>query len=312
MTATAIHPRAAAQASDAPLASAAAATASEGTAQTATIVLSDVHAGYRGRTVLDGISLTAYPGRVLCLLGPNGVGKTTTMRLLQGVAPTRSGTVRVLGLDPRADGRTLRLVVGVVPQAARDHDEWTTREVVAFFGSLYPDALPAAEALAAVGLADALDQRLSRLSGGQRRRVDLALALIGRPQVLLMDEPTAGIDPQGRRELILAVRDVARRGVTVLLTTHDMAEAAALADDVVVLAHGRVAAHGAPETLGANLPRPTTEGGHEAGRPVREELLDPGPLLRRLHARYGPEVPELTITRPTLEDRYLALVGVES
>ena len=198
---------------------------------------------------VDGVSFSAEPGQVLALLGPNGAGKTSTVETLEGYRRPSAGTVRVLGLDPVADAAALVPRIGVMLQSGGVYPGMSAREALVLFSSYYDDPAPAGELLARVGLDDVAGTAWRRLSGGEQQRLSLALALVGRPQVAFLDEPTAGIDPQGRlviREVIRSLRD---EGVCVLLTTHELEEAERLADRVVIIDHGKVVADGTPAEL---------------------------------------------------------------
>src|SRR5690349_19443545 len=218
----------------------------------------DLRMRYGSTDVLHGVSFTARRGEVLALLGPNGAGKTTTIEILEGFRMRSAGTVRVLGVDPAHGTEQWRARLGVVLQSWRDHGRWRVREFLAHLGSYYaPYGTPGSPRpwetdalLAAVGLTDQADQEVRRLSGGQRRRLDVAVGVVGRPELLFLDEPTAGFDPEARREFHDLVRSLVREhGTTVLLTTHDLAEAEALADRILVLDGERIVADGTAADL---------------------------------------------------------------
>jgi len=230
---------------------------------------------------VDGVSFTAEPGQVLALLGPNGAGKTSTVETLEGYRRPSAGSVRVLGLDPVADAAALVPRIGVMLQSGGVYPGMSAREALALFSSYYDDPAPVGELLARVGLDGVAGTAWRRLSGGEQQRLSLALALVGRPEVAFLDEPTAGIDPQGR----LVIRDVIRSlrddGVCVLLTTHELEEAERLADRVVIIDHGKVVADGTPAELrtggggdlrfGAPPHLDVTSLGSRLGVAVREE-----------------------------------------
>src|SRR4051794_36795953 len=202
---------------------------------------------------LDGVDLDVRRGEVLAVLGPNGAGKTTLVEILEGHRNADAGAVAVLGHDPAARERAFRARIGIVLQEEGIDKTLTAREAVELYSAAYPHPRPTAEVLDLVGLGDRPDVRVATLSGGQRRRLDLALGIAGDPELVFLDEPTTGFDPSARRqswELISALRDL---GKTILLTTHYMEEAQHLADRVVVIARGRVIAEGTPETLGAGV-----------------------------------------------------------
>ncbi|MFQ1000351.1 ABC transporter ATP-binding protein [Modestobacter sp. SSW1-42] len=265
---------------------------------------------YGGTTVLDGLDLDVRRGECFALLGPNGAGKTTTIELLLGVLRRDAGTVSVLGEDPARAGRAWRARIGVVGQGEPAGQALTVRETLDHFAAYHAKARPTADLLDAVGLTDRAGVRVSGLSGGQRRRLAVALGVQGDPDLVFLDEPTTGMDPVARRRFWSLVRGLRDAGTTVLLTTHYLDEAAELADRVGVVSGGRLVDVAAPGELGAPLRRVTTVGWTEAGvrREVRTET--PAAVLRDLlAARPHGEVPGLTVTRPTLEDVYLALVG---
>jgi ABC-2 type transport system ATP-binding protein len=215
------------------------------------IAVSDLTVRYGALTAVDRLSFTIERGTVTAMLGPNGAGKTTTIETLEGYRRPTSGSTRVLGLDPLRDHRQLVARVGVMPQENGVYTGIRPHEVLALFASYYPDPLDPDELLERVGLADRRRTTWRRLSGGEKQRLSLALALVGRPELVFLDEPTSGIDPAGRtvvREVIGSLRDA---GVTVLLTTHDLAETERLADHVVIIDHGRLLAAGPPAELRA-------------------------------------------------------------
>ena len=268
---------------------------------------------YDGRPVVDGLDLDVARGEVFALLGPNGAGKTTTIEILEGVRHRDQGTVLVLGEDPSRAGRAWRARVGVVSQGEGAAEALTAGEVLDHFAAYHSTPRPTAELLVAVGLEEKAGTRVGRLSGGQRRRLAVALGVQGRPELVFLDEPTTGLDPAARRHFWQLIRDLQGDGTTVVLTTHYLDEAAELADRVGVMAGGRLVEVGAPDELGGRLRRVTTVRWTEAGasREVRTE--SPGAVLRDLLAgSVSGDVPGLTVTRPSLEDVYLRLVGVRS
>lgn len=257
------------------------------------------------RRAVDDLDLDVPAGRVVALLGPNGAGKTTAVEILEGHRERDAGEVRVLGADPRRAGTAWRARVGIVLQGTGDLAELTPREVVHHIAAYYPTPRDPDETLALVGL-DAQRHVLARaLSGGQRRRLDVALGIVGRPELLFLDEPTTGFDPQARREFWVLVRGLAAEGTTILLTTHYLEEAEALADRVAVIVGGRVVAEGPPATLGGRARAAATV----RWRDGVERTATPTELVGALARRYGGEVPGLVVTRPSLEDAYLSLVG---
>ncbi|MGC4769649.1 ABC transporter ATP-binding protein [Micromonospora sp. DT44] len=264
---------------------------------------------YQGHDVVWGVDLTVARGEAFALLGPNGAGKTTTVEILEGHRRRDAGDVRVLGEDPGAAGRAWRARIGIVTQNADDAADLTVRELVRHIAGLYSDPRPADEVIELVGLTGKRDSRIRTLSGGQRRRVDVALGIVGRPDLLFLDEPTTGFDPQARRQVRELMRSLVADGTTILLTTHNLEEAEALADRLAVLADGRIVAEGTPATLGGRGTVGTaTVSWRENGEPRVEKVTDPTDLVRRLVAEDA-DLSSLTVTRPTLEDVYLTLIG---
>ena len=244
------------------------------------------------------------------LLGPNGAGKTTTVEILEGYRRRSSGDVRVLGMDPQDRPRELRARIGIVLQGSGLQPHLTVREAVAHFGSLYPAPRDTDEVLALCGLTEDASRRTRVLSGGRRRRLDLALALVGDPELVFLDEPTTGFDPAARRAAWDTIRSLRSLGKTVLLTTHYLDEAQALADRVAIVKHGRILAEGAPEQLGAGAGRRYRVSWLEHGERVERVTDDPTALLHELTAEAlarGERLEGLSVSRPSLEDVYLEL-----
>ncbi|MFJ4658214.1 ABC transporter ATP-binding protein [Nocardia sp. NPDC088792] len=272
---------------------------------------------YGAEDVLHEVNLTARRGEVLALLGPNGAGKTTTIEILEGFRLRSAGRVTVLGVDPAHGGDAWRARIGVVLQSWRDHAKWQVRELLAQLGSYYADySTPAIrrpwdtdDLIAAVGLAEQAHTRIARLSGGQRRRLDVAVGLVGRPEVLFLDEPTTGFDPHARHEFHDLIRRLARdRATTVLLTTHDLQEAERLADRIAVLDGGRIIAEGTTAELTTRIAGHDEVRWHQHGRSHLETTTDSTAFAFDLFTRYGREITRLEIHRATLEDAYLDLV----
>jgi len=273
------------------------------------IEVSGLHKHYGDVRAVDGLDLRIRSGEVVALLGPNGAGKTTTVEILEGHRPRTGGEVRVLGEDPQRAGRRWRAQVGIVSQEATDARDLSVREVVSHFATYYPHGRGPREVLELVGLAEHAGRRVRLLSGGQRRRLDVAIGIVGRPRLLFLDEPTTGFDPQARHQFWDLIRALAADGTTILLTTHYLQEAEALADCVAVIAGGRVVAEGAPATLGGADRDTATVAWLEQGERRETRTATPAAVVAQLAARLGGDVPDLSVTRPTLEDIYLRLIG---
>ena len=266
---------------------------------------------YAGTRAVDGLDLDIERGEVFALLGPNGAGKSTTVEILEGYRRRDAGEVRVLGHDPGRRDRHWQTRIGIVLQTSQERPELTVREMVAHVARYYPRPRDPDETVEVVGLTEARDQRTRALSGGQRRRLDVALGIVGRPELIFLDEPTTGFDPQARRSFWDLVRGLAAEGTTVLLTTHYLDEAEVLADRVGVIAGGRLLAVDTPEELGGGrVHRVRVRWRDPDG--AREEVTEtPTALVADLADRFGGEVPGLEVRRPSLEDVYLDLIGQE-
>jgi len=265
---------------------------------------------YGAATAVAGIDLDVQEGEVFALLGPNGAGKTTTVEILEGYRTRDGGEVSVLGVDPASSDRRWRSRLGIVLQSSDDFAELTVEETVRHFAHYYPAPRNPDGVIEATGLAEKRKARTRALSGGQRRRLDVALGIIGDPDLLFLDEPTTGFDPEARRQFWELIAQLADEGTTILLTTHYLDEAEHLADRVGVIARGEILEVATPQTLGGRASSSVTvrwvdpvegEKHLETGAPTR--------TVGELSARYGGEVPGLTVTRPTLEDTYLRLIG---
>jgi ABC-2 type transport system ATP-binding protein len=266
---------------------------------------------YGDKRAVDGLDLDIARGEIVAVLGPNGAGKTTTVEILEGFRDRDDGEVTVLGTDPAAAGRAWRARIGVVAQDSRDQADLTVAESVRHTARYYPAPRDPDEVVAAVGLEDKARARVRALSGGQRRRLDVALGIVGRPELLFLDEPTTGFDPQARRVFWDLVRSLRADGTTVLLTTHDLDEAAHLADRVVVVRDGRVVAEGTPQTLGGPEARVPVVAWTADGVARSRRTTTPTALVAELAATAaGPdgEIADLRVTRPSLEDVYLGLL----
>lgn len=258
---------------------------------------------------LQGVDLDVHRGECVSLLGPNGAGKTTTSEILEGYRLRDSGEVSVLGVDPVHGDRAWRSRLGIVLQSAADLKELTVVEAVRHFSSYFGQPADAGEVISAVGLDEKRNARIGNLSGGQRRRLDVALGIVGNPEILFLDEPTTGFDPEARRQFWTLIETLKERGVTILLTTHYLDEAERLADRVAIIAAGRVVADQTPANLRAEALRNTDVMWREGDVQQRVTTDCPTALLRELTERFAGEIPELSVVRPSLEDVYLHLVA---
>ena len=292
----------------------------------AIIEVADLSKRYGDTDAVDGVSFEIAEGEVYGLLGHNGAGKSTTVEILEGHRSRTGGSVSVLGTDPATGGREFRDRIGIVLQSSGVELKLTVGEALRFYRSCYRNPRPVDEVVEMVGLTDKIDARIGSLSGGQRRRIDLALGIIGRPELLFLDEPTTGFDPVARRESWQLVQQLCAGGTTVLLTTHYLDEAEHLADRVGVLANGRLIAEGTPAELMSSAPSTTisfelpagispdqlelpADASVESGS-VRIETEQPTALLARIAAaavERGVELAGLSVRRPSLEDVFLQL-----
>ncbi|MFD6289376.1 ABC transporter ATP-binding protein [Streptomyces sp. NPDC060205] len=267
---------------------------------------------YGDITAVDGIDLGIRQGEVFGLLGPNGAGKSTTVEILQGNRSRDAGEVSVLGTDPVNATRAWRSRVGIVWQDESAPAELTVGETVRHFARYYPRPRDPEEVIGLVGLEQKTGSRIKALSGGQRRRLDVALGVIGDPDLLLLDEPTTGFDPAARRQFWELIRRLADEGTTILLTTHYLEEAEALADRLAVIARGLVVAEGEPAELRDRFGTEAVVGWTESdGSPRTERTGTPTRTVAELMHRFDGEIPGLRVARPTLEDVYLRLTGQE-
>lgn len=269
---------------------------------------------YGDRAVLAGIDLDIAPGETYALLGPNGAGKSTAIEILEGLRRPSAGEVSVLGRNPLAAPRAWRGRIGIVAQQTGDLGPFTARELVARFHRLAPNPRPIDEVLDLVGLTAQARVRATKLSGGQQRRLDVALGIVGRPELLFLDEPTTGFDPDARRQFWSMLSGLTAEGTSILLTTHYLDEAAHLADRVGVLSSGVIVAEAPPEALGGPEARiPEVRWRDANGRQRSERTETPGGFVARLQGEWGvDEPPELEIRRPSLEDIYLELIGADT
>jgi ABC-2 type transport system ATP-binding protein len=277
----------------------------------------DLRMRYGTTDVLTGVSFTARRGEVLALLGPNGAGKTTTIEILEGFRMRSAGQVSVLGADPAHGDERWRSRLGVVLQSWRDHGKWRVRELLAHLGSYYAPYSTARitrprdpdELIALVGLTELAGKKIRYLSGGQRRRLDVAIGIVGRPEVLFLDEPTAGFDPQARRDF----HDVVHRlsdteDTTILLTTHDLDEAERLADRILILTGGRIVADGSADALSRQMSTEAEVRWSRDGQRFVHATAEATQFVRDLFRQYGDAIADLEVRRASLEDTYMTLV----
>ncbi len=291
----------------------------------AAITVKNLFKTYGEVTALDGVSFTVAEGEVLALLGPNGAGKTTAVETLEGYRRADEGYIDVLGFHPATGGRAFRDRIGIVLQETGVEEVLTVREAVELYGMAYSRQRPVDELVSLVGLEEKADSRIKTLSGGQRRRLDLALGLVGDPDLVFLDEPTTGFDPAARRKSWELVEGLTALGKTILLTTHYLDEAQHLADRIIVLAEGRIVAEGTPESLGSaqvvttvrfsvsdttNLPA-IGDGPEISDGKVTYRSTDPTTdlyTLTRWATERGVELAGLEVSLPTLEDIYLDIM----
>ncbi|MEJ7797590.1 MAG: ABC transporter ATP-binding protein [Solirubrobacteraceae bacterium] len=277
------------------------------------ILVRDLHKSYGPVEAVRGIDFEVARGEVFGLLGPNGAGKTTTVEVLEGYRERTSGIVSVLGHDPSTRPRSLRERVGIVLQSSATYRHLTVREIVTHWAGFYPRPRDTEEVIDLAGLRESEHVRARRLSGGQARRLDFALALVGDPELIFLDEPTTGFDPAARRAAWETIRALAELGKTVLLTTHYLDEAQALCDRVAIVKDGRILAVGAPAQLGVGASsRYRVSWRAEDGELHTRETGDPTALLHQLTSAalaHGVGVHDLSVTRPSLEDVYLELTA---
>ncbi|MGK5114185.1 ABC transporter ATP-binding protein [Geodermatophilus sp. CPCC 205506] len=264
---------------------------------------------YGESAAVDGLDLDIHRGEIFALLGPNGAGKTTTVEICEGFRGRDGGDVRVLGTDPAQATRRWKAQLGIVLQSGAGDSQLTCRELLRAEASYYPDPRDPDEVLELVGLTEKAGARGRSLSGGQRRRLDVALGIVGRPTLLFLDEPTTGFDPEARRQFWSLIRSLRDLGTTMLLTTHYLDEAEALADRVGVIARGRLVEVAVPSRLGDRETAPAVVTWTEGGVRRTEATATPTAFVRELATRFPGEVPDLAVARPTLEDVYLRMIG---
>ena len=276
------------------------------------IEVQGLHKSYADTKAVDGIDLTISKGEIFALLGPNGAGKTTTVEILEGFRTADSGSISVLGFDPATRGvqsRIWRNRIGIVLQSTADAGDSTVQETLFHFAKYYSNPRDVDEVITSVGLDEKRDALIRRLSGGQRRRLDVGLGIIGSPELLFLDEPTTGFDPEARRAFWALIESLREGGTTILLTTHYLDEAEALADRVAVIARGKILEVSTPSQLGGRASAKARVQ-WKADGVIQEELSDnPTDVVRRLSAQFPGEIPELQVLRPSLEDIYLSMIG---
>jgi ABC-2 type transport system ATP-binding protein len=273
------------------------------------ITVREVRKRYGDLWALDGASFDIEFGECFALLGPNGAGKTTITEILEGYRTRDSGDATVLGMDPAHGDRAWRTQLGIVLQSDRDLGDLTVAESVHHFAGYFPNPRDPDEVIESVGLGEKRKDRNEKLSGGQRRRLDVALGIIGRPRVLFLDEPTTGFDPEARRDFWTLIDGLKAEGTTILLTTHYLEEAEHLADRVAVISRGVVVACDTPARLGGRERSSARVSWLEDGVRVESQTMEPTRAVQELSQRFGGEVPGLSVARETLEDVYLNLLG---
>jgi ABC-2 type transport system ATP-binding protein len=263
---------------------------------------------YGDVTAVAGIDFHVAQGELVALLGPNGAGKTTTVEILEGYRHATAGTISVLGHDPRHEDLAWKSRIGIVLQETDDASELSVGEAVRHYAKYYPNPRDPNEVIEAVGLTEKVKSRIANLSGGQRRRLDVALGILGRPELLFLDEPTTGFDPEARRDFWTLIESLHEQGTTILLTTHYLDEAERLADRAVIIVAGHIVANSAPASLGGRQRMEATVNWVENGQTRSESTPTPTAFVHDLSARISGEIEGLTVVRPTLEDIYLQLV----
>jgi ABC-2 type transport system ATP-binding protein len=272
------------------------------------VAVRDLTKRYGDRTAVAGVSFEIEHGETFALLGPNGAGKSTTIEILEGYRRRSGGDARVLGVDPGTGGVDWKARLGIVLQSSAEAGSVPVREQLAHFASFYPNPRNVDATLEAVGLTDAARTRVRALSGGQRRRLDVALGIVGRPELLFLDEPTTGFDPEARRRFWDLIRSLKAEGTTILLTTHYLDEAAELSDRAAVIVGGRLVDIGRIDAIGSTADRVPVVRWQDADGRHEERTDEPGRLVAALVAAGG-EPTGLEVVRPSLEDVYLGLIG---
>ena len=267
---------------------------------------------YGDLQAVRGLDLEIEQGEIFSLLGPNGAGKTTTVEILEGFRTRDAGSVSVLGVDPQINGQESRIWrnrIGIVLQNSADAGDLSVGETIEHFSGYYSNPLDVQEVIHSVGLVEKQGALIRTLSGGQRRRLDVALGIIGNPELLFLDEPTTGFDPQARRAFWSLIQQLRSDGTTILLTTHYLDEAQALADRVAVINHGLIVEISTPSELGGRSTAQASVQWRDGAQVKVEKTDNPTALVSKLSAQFGGEIPELIVTRPSLEDIYLEMIG---
>ena len=272
------------------------------------IEVKDLKKHYGDKPAVDGLDLEIREGEVFALLGPNGAGKSTTVEILEGFRARTGGEISVLGQDPAQPTRAWRERIGVMLQTTSEQLALTPREAITHMGRLYSSPRDTAALLTAVGLDEKADAKPRTLSGGQRRRLDVALAVVGSPELVFLDEPTTGFDPEARRQFWGLIESLRQDGTTIVLTTHYLDEAEHLADRIAIIADGKLAALDTPASLRARATDAVVTW-RENGEQRREVTSTPTATLRELFASTDGEVEELSVTKPSLEEVYFQIIG---
>ena len=279
---------------------------------TAAIEVKGLVKRYGAKTAVDGIDLSVESGEIFALLGPNGAGKTTTVEILEGYRIATAGEVKVLGFNPATKGsagQRWRNQIGIVLQSTSDAADLSVFETISHYANYYENPRNVDQVIEEVGLQEKVNAKARELSGGQRRRLDVALGIIGSPQLLFLDEPTTGFDPEARRSFWDLIRTLKAEGKTILLTTHYLDEAQALADRVGVINNGKIIEIATPQTLGGRNNAPAKVTWLENGVTNQIHTKDPTAEVLNLSQRFGGSVPELEVSRPNLEEIYLKMIG---
>lgn len=277
------------------------------------IEVQGLHKSYAGIAAVDGIDLSIAHGEIFALLGPNGAGKTTTVEILEGFRRRDAGQVRVLDFDPQVKGANARIFrnrIGIVLQSTADAGDLTVRETLHHFSGYYSKPRNPEEVLHSIGLDQKADSLIRTLSGGQRRRLDVGLGIIGSPELLFLDEPTTGFDPEARRAFWALIRGLQDEGTTIVLTTHYLDEAEALADRVAVINQGKILEISTPAELGGRATSLAKVQWESDGVTCQEMSAEPTAVVKRLAQEFHGEIPKLSVHRPTLEDIYLEMIGI--